>query len=65
MPCKVIWRILVLVPNPHNTAATGDKGSVPVSIVVNPAGSVSLARSDDAGGWILRRAESFSGADTV
>jgi hypothetical protein len=50
---------------PHNTAATGDKGRVPVLVEVSRAGSSSLAGSDDAGGWILRRAESFSGVASV
>jgi len=42
--------------NRYNPIATADKGRVPVSIEVNPAGSDSLAVSDGAGGWILRRA---------
>lgn len=49
----------------HNTAATGDKGRVPVSIKVSRAGSSPLIASDDAGGWILRRASSFSGIISV
>jgi hypothetical protein len=36
-----------------------------VAIEDSRAGSTSLAGSDDAGGWILRRTKSFSGATPV
>ena len=45
----------------HNTAATGDKGRVPVSVEVIEAGSSPLVENAHASVWILRRAESFSG----
>jgi len=45
-----------------DTAATGDKGCVPVSVEESRAGSTPPTRSAHARGWILRRTESFSGA---
>jgi hypothetical protein len=49
----------------HNTAATGDKGRVPVLVEIIETMTSSLVESDDSGGWILRQTESYSEATSI